>query len=148
MVKANHNPNWTYIPNHPYRILIIGGSGSDKTYVIELNKKATTRYLIKFIYTSKIHSNQSINCLLMQKKKKKRRNLHVKKSNNIHWLFTSKWWCLLKFRGLIVLIVFVDKIADMESNKKFKSYSHWIVFKRKKTQYFTCFHIIIWLQSA
>ena len=71
MVKANHNPNWTYIPNHPYRILIIGGSGSDKTYVIELNKKATTIYFIKFIYTSKIHSNQSINCLLMQKKKKK-----------------------------------------------------------------------------
>ena len=73
MVKANHNPNWTYIPNHPYRILIIGGSGSDKTYVIELNKKATTRYLIKFIYTSKIHSNQSINCLLMQKKKNKKK---------------------------------------------------------------------------
>ena len=27
----NHNEKWPYIPNHPYRILIIGGSGSGKT---------------------------------------------------------------------------------------------------------------------
>ena len=29
--KIKHNPNWPYIPDHPYRILIIGGSGSGKT---------------------------------------------------------------------------------------------------------------------
>ena len=33
-VKINHSPNWPYIPDHPYRILIIGGSGSDKTNVL------------------------------------------------------------------------------------------------------------------
>ena len=27
----NHNEKWPYIPDHPYRILIIGGSGSGKT---------------------------------------------------------------------------------------------------------------------
>ena len=26
-----HNSKWRYIPHHPYRILIIGGSGSAKT---------------------------------------------------------------------------------------------------------------------
>ena len=26
-----HNPNWPKIPDHPYRILIVGGSGSRKT---------------------------------------------------------------------------------------------------------------------
>ena len=26
-----HNLKWPYIPDHPYRILIIGGSGSGKT---------------------------------------------------------------------------------------------------------------------
>ena len=26
-----HNPNWLEIPDHPYRILIIGGSRSGKT---------------------------------------------------------------------------------------------------------------------
>ena len=27
----NHNEKWTYVPDNPYRILIIGGSGSGKT---------------------------------------------------------------------------------------------------------------------
>ena len=29
--KTEHNPNWPYIFDHPYRILIIGGFGSEKT---------------------------------------------------------------------------------------------------------------------
>ena len=29
--KSEHNSKWPYIPDHPYRILIIGGSGSGKT---------------------------------------------------------------------------------------------------------------------
>ena len=34
VVKGNikqHNPNWPQIPNHSYRVLIIGASGSGKT---------------------------------------------------------------------------------------------------------------------
>ena len=26
-----HNPNWSQIPDHPYRILIVGSSESEKT---------------------------------------------------------------------------------------------------------------------
>ena len=29
--KTQHNSKWPYIPYHPYKILIIGGSGSGKT---------------------------------------------------------------------------------------------------------------------
>ena len=29
--NEEHNKDWPYIPDHPYRILIIGGSGSEKT---------------------------------------------------------------------------------------------------------------------
>ena len=29
--KTEQNSKWLYIPDHPYRILIIGGSGSGKT---------------------------------------------------------------------------------------------------------------------
>ena len=29
--KTEHNKNWPYIPDHPYRMLIIGDSGSGKT---------------------------------------------------------------------------------------------------------------------
>ena len=37
--KTQHNLKWPYISDHPYRILIIGGSGSGKTWTIELNKQ-------------------------------------------------------------------------------------------------------------
>ena len=33
-VEINHNPNWPYILDHPYRILIICGSRSGKTNVL------------------------------------------------------------------------------------------------------------------
>ena len=32
--KTKHSPNWPYIPDHPYRKLIIGGSGSGKTNAV------------------------------------------------------------------------------------------------------------------
>ena len=32
--KTKHNKNWPYIPDHPYRILIIGGSGSGKNILL------------------------------------------------------------------------------------------------------------------
>ena len=32
--KIEHNLKWSYIPDHPYRILIVGGSGSGKTNVL------------------------------------------------------------------------------------------------------------------
>ena len=30
----NHTINWLYISDHPYRILVIGGSGSSKVNVL------------------------------------------------------------------------------------------------------------------
>ena len=36
-----HNSKWPYILDHPYRILIVGGSGSGgKKCVIEFNKES------------------------------------------------------------------------------------------------------------
>ena len=34
LVEINHNPNWTYNPDHLHRILIISGSGLGKTNVL------------------------------------------------------------------------------------------------------------------
>ena len=65
-VEINHNPNWPYIPDYPYRILIIGGSGSGKTNVL-LNLIKNQRPT-EFIHTSRIHLNQSVNCLLVKEK--------------------------------------------------------------------------------
>ena len=33
-VEIIHSPNWPYIPDHLYRIWILGGSGSEKTNVL------------------------------------------------------------------------------------------------------------------
>ena len=68
-VEINHNPNWPYIPDHPYRILIIGGSGSGKTNVLLNLIKHQRSDIDKIYYTLKILLNQSINCLLMEEKK-------------------------------------------------------------------------------
>ena len=32
--QINHNPNWPYIPDHSYRILITGDWGSGKTNLL------------------------------------------------------------------------------------------------------------------
>ena len=58
--KTIHNKNWPYIPDHPYRILIIGGSGSGKTNLL-LNLMETNQTLTKYIYMQKIYMNQNIN---------------------------------------------------------------------------------------
>ena len=42
--KTEHNSKWPYIPDHPYRKLIIGGSGSGKT-----NAFLNLWIIIKFI---------------------------------------------------------------------------------------------------
>ena len=67
--EINHNPNWSYIPDHPYSILIIDGSGSEKTNVLLNLIKINDQILTKFTFMLKIHSNQSINCLLTEEKK-------------------------------------------------------------------------------
>ena len=68
-VGINHNPNWPCIPDHPFRILIIAGSGSDKNNVLLNLKKLNDQIPIKFTYMQKIHSTQSINCLSIEEKK-------------------------------------------------------------------------------
>ena len=68
-VKRNHNANWPHLPGHPYRIFTIGGSGSGKTNVLLNLLKHHQQDIEKSIYSSNIHSYQSINCLLMEEKK-------------------------------------------------------------------------------
>ena len=49
--KTEHNKNWAYTPDHPCRILIIGGSGSGKTKVL-LNLKINQPDIDKiYLYT-------------------------------------------------------------------------------------------------
>ena len=100
--------------------------------------------MAKFIYTPKVHSHESTNCLLMKEKNPK---VFIDYSQTIDDLYeNSEDYNPARKRR--VLIVFDYMIEDMESNKKIKSYSHRIVFRRKKTQYFTCLYITFLFQSV
>ena len=49
--NKEHNEKWPYIPDHPYRMLIIGGSGSGKTNaLLNLIKEQDSDSLIDKIY--------------------------------------------------------------------------------------------------
>ena len=58
--KTDDNKNWPYIPDRPYRILIIGGSGSGRTNVL-LNLIENQPELIKYICMLKIFMKQNVN---------------------------------------------------------------------------------------
>ena len=67
--QLNHNPNWSYIADNPYRILIIGGLASEKTNVL-LNRIKHQRPDIDKVYLYvKDPFRASINCVLMEEKK-------------------------------------------------------------------------------
>ena len=51
--NREHNSMWPYIPDQPYRILIIGGSGSGETNAL-FNFINNQQILIKYIYMKKI----------------------------------------------------------------------------------------------
>ena len=52
-----HNTNWPQTPDHPYRVLITGDTGSGKKSSFNL----INQILIKLIYMLKIHMKQNIN---------------------------------------------------------------------------------------
>ena len=60
LMKIKPNKNWPYIPDHPYRILIIGGSGSRKTNLL-LNLIENQPDIDKIYFMQKIHMNENIN---------------------------------------------------------------------------------------
>ena len=50
-----HNPNWPQFPDHPYRILMIGGSGPEKTnLLLNLIRKQPDFYKI-YLYAKDLN---------------------------------------------------------------------------------------------
>ena len=115
-VELNHNLNWLYISDYPYRILIFGGSGSGKTNVL-LNLIKYQRPDFDKIYLYVKESSESKYQLLINGREKVGiKKLKIQKySLIIHKQLMIKNYSPTKKRR--VLIVFVDMTADMKSNK-------------------------------
>ena len=82
LVETNHNPNWPYIPDHLYRTIIIGRSGSGKTNVL-LNLMKNQRPYIGKIYLYVKDPFESKYQLLINLREKVGIK-KFKKSENIH----------------------------------------------------------------
>ena len=122
--KNEHNLHWPYIPDHPNRILIIGGSGSGKTNTLlnlinnqlDIDKVylyAKDLYEDKYQYLVNKRERVGINHLNDPK-------AFIEYSNDIHGIYKNiNNYNPNKENKL--MIVFDDMIADMISNKKLNS---------------------------
>ena len=122
--KTEHNKNWPYIIDHPYRILIIGGSGSGKTNLllnlIESQPDIDKIYLyVKDPYGPKyqylINKRESVGINHFNDPK-----AFIDYSNDIHDVYGNIDDYSLDKENKI-LIVFDDMIADMINNKQLNS---------------------------
>ena len=122
-IKLN-TKNWPYIPDHPYRILIIGGSGSGKTNVLlnlienqpDIDKiylYAKDPYEAKYQYLINIREKVGLQSFNDPK-------AFIKYSNDICNVYKNiDEYNIDKERK--ILIVFDDMIADIIKNKKLNS---------------------------
>ena len=119
--KTEHNLKLPYIPNHPYRILTIGSPGSGKTNA--LSDLVNNQSDIDKIYLYK-EDPYKAKCQYLINKNEKVGLKHyddpkafIENSNGMQDFYKNiEEYNLGKKRK--VLIVFVDMIADMISNKK------------------------------
>ena len=119
--KTEHNSNRPYIPDHPYRILIAGGSGSGKTNAL-LNLKNNQPHIDKIYQHAKDPYEAKYQYLINKHEKVGLYHFNDPKafmeySNDMVDVYKNiEDYNLDKKRK--VLIVFNDMIADIIKNKK------------------------------
>ena len=130
--NKGHNKKWPYIPDHPYRILIIGGSGSGKTNVL-LNLINQQDHIEKNYLYEKDSSKPKYEFLI-----KKREDAGIKHLDNpnpnafIECSMDVVYKNINEYnpsRKRKILIVFDDMIADIISNKKFQAVVNELFFR-------------------
>ena len=82
--NEEYNEKWPYIPDHPYRILIIGGSGLGKTNLLLdlINEQGNIDRI--YLYAKDLNEPKYEYLI---KNKKKHRNKSFKLSKRIYWVF-------------------------------------------------------------
>ena len=122
--KTEHNPEWPCTPDHPYRILIIGGSGSGKTNVL-LNLIQDQPKIDKMYWYAKDPYEAKYQYLIKLREKVGLKRLNDLKafidySNDMHNVYKN----IDEYNPDVenkTLIVFHDMIVDMIINRKLDS---------------------------
>ena len=122
--KTMRNPNWPYIPDHTYRILIIGGSGSGKTNTL-LNLINNQPDIDKIYLYAKDPYEAKYQFLINKRERGGINRLNDPKAfieyfNNMHKVCKN----IDNYnpnKENKILIVFDDMIADMINDKKLNS---------------------------
>ena len=122
--KTKHNPNWPYIPDHPYRILIIGGSGSWKTNAL-LNLINNQQDIDKIYLYAKDPYENKYQYLIDKREGVGLKHFNYPKafieySNDVRNVYKN----INNYnpdKENKILIFFDDMIADMINNKKLNS---------------------------
>ena len=121
--KSEHNLKWSYIPDHPYRILIVAGSGSEKTNAL-LNLINNQPDIDKIYLHAKGLYEEKYQHLINKREKVGLGHFNdpkvfIEYSNDMHGVYNPiENYNPNKKRK--VLIVFDDMIADTINNKKTK----------------------------
>ena len=122
--KTEHNLKWRYIPDHPYIILIIGGSGSGKTNAL-LNLINTQPDIDKIYLYAKDPYESKYQFLIKKGKSIGLKHFDdpkafIEYSNDMQGVYKNiDEYNADKERK--ILIVFDDMIADISNNKKLNS---------------------------
>ena len=122
--KTKYNKNWPYIPDHPYKILITGASGSGKTNLL-LNLIENQLDIDKiYLYTKDLYESKYQ--YLINKREGvvinyfKDPKALIENSNEMHGIYKN----IDEYnpdKENKILIFFDDMIADMIHNKKLNS---------------------------
>ena len=125
--NKKQNEKWPYIPDHPYRIIIIGGSGSEKTNaLLNLIKEQDYHDVIDKIYLyARDFSEPKYEYLIKKREDAGIKNLEnpnafIVCSNTMDDIYEDIDNYNPK-RNKKVLIVFDDMIEDIMGNKKFQA---------------------------
>ena len=122
--KIEHNKNYPYIPDHPYRILITGGSGSGKTNTL-INLINKRNYIDKIYLYARDLNKPNYKYLV-----KKHEDVGIKHVNNPNaFLECSNTMDDVyenindynSSRRRKILFVFDDMIADIMTNRRLQA---------------------------
>ena len=138
MKIKQHNLNQPYIPDHPYRILIIGGSGKTNAFFNLINKQPGIDKI--YLYAKdpfeaiyQIHKRESIGLKHFNDPK-----AFIGQSNDMQDVYKNiDEYNPRKKRK--TLVVFDDMIGDMINNKKLNSIVTELLF----SVHFSCFYYTI-----